>query len=280
MSTVEALARRAQQVLEPFVAMIYFVPEGPVNYGKIGLKPRQAYFCTRSAALGAVPGAVVASTFYNFNPAIVVPEVNDGWQKTTPQAAAQARNQAVIEALTRLLADESGNLPDVKPAVTLVRQACEGLKGEGRPLFAAHQAQPWPEENDLLSLWWGANLLREYRGDGHIAALLTAGISGLDAILIAGAWSSRVPLAMLLKTRAWSEEEMEQARTDLERRGLLENGALTGRGQELRNAVEDTTDRLAVAPWEKLGEDAQEFIKLMEPLTQRILAGGGVGPRR
>ncbi len=278
--TVEATARKAYGVLEPFVGMVYFVPEGPVNYEKIGLKPRQAYFCTRSAAMGVVPGEVVAATFYNFNPALVVPQVNDGWQKTTPQAATEARNQTVMQALTRLLADENGNLPDVSRAVALTRKACEGLKNDGRPLFAAHNAQPWPEGNDLLSLWWGANLLREYRGDGHIAALVTAEISGIDAILIAGAWSSRVPMDMLLKTRAWSEDQLAEARAALEARGIIKDGAITEEGKALRDSIEDTTDKLAVAPWRNLGDEAAEFLELMKPLTKRIAESGAFGLAR
>ncbi len=277
--TVEATARQAQAVLEPFVAMVYFAPEGPVNYAAANLEPRQAYFCSRSAALGAASGELVASTFYNFNPSLVVPLVNDGWKKTTPAAAIEARNKTVVEALTRLLAEEDGSLPDVSRAVELARKACQNLKTEGRPLFAAHYAQAWPEENPLLSLWWGANLLREYRGDGHIAALVTHEISGIESILIAGAWSQRVPFSMLLKTRAWSQEEVAAAYKDLEARGLMEGDKLTEQGRALRDAAEEVTDRLAVVPWRNLGDEAEEFISLMKPLTARILERGALGRR-
>src|SRR5690242_17914299 len=130
--TVEATARKAKAALEPLVGMIYFVPEGPARYKLLGLRSQQAYFCTRSAAMGAVPGEVVAATFYNFNPALVIPLVNEGWQKTTPQIASEARNAVVVEGLTRLLPDEDGNLPNVKLAKNQLRKASEGLKGEGR----------------------------------------------------------------------------------------------------------------------------------------------------
>jgi hypothetical protein len=274
--TTAALARKAKEILEPFVGMVYFVPEGPVNYEKVGLKPRQAYFCSRASALGAVPGEVVAATFYNFNPAMVIPQVNDGWQKSTPAAVAAARNQSVIEGLTRLLG-QADSLPNLKRGITLAQQACEGLQGMGRPLFAAYQGHAWPLEDDLLALWWGANLLREYRGDGHIAALLTAEISGIEAILLAGAWSSYVPLPLLIKTRAWSEEQISEARTNLEARGLLKEQALTEQGRALRDNIEDTTDKLALAPWQKLGEAAEEFLEIIQPLSKQIVANGGLG---
>jgi hypothetical protein len=278
--TVEATARKAKDLLEPLVGMIYFVPEGPANYEKIGLKPRQAYFCTRVSAMGTVPGEVVAATFYNFNPEMVIPQVNDGWTRTNAQEAAKARNQAVIESLSRLLADESGNLPDVSRALTLVKKACEGLQPHGRPLFAAYQGHPWPEDNDLLALWWGANLLREYRGDGHIAALLANEISGIEATLIAGAWSSRVPFPLLLKTRAWREEQVAEAYQGLAERDLLRDGALTEKGRALRDEIENITDRLAVAPWQKLGDEAQEFLGLVGAFSKQIVEQGGLGAAR
>jgi len=280
--TVEATARKAYGILEPLVAMIYFVPEGPTNYEKLGLKPRQGYFCSRSAALGAVPGEVVAATFYNFNPAIVIPLVDEGWKITTPQATAEARNQAVVEALTHLIAEEDGTVPDVSRAVALSRKATANLKMEGRPLFAAHQAQPWPESNDLLSLWWGANLLREFRGDGHIAALLANDISGLEAMLMAIGWSELAAQmkTMLFKTRVWSDEQMAEAYKDLEARGLMQGETLTEAGRALRDSIEETTDKLAVAPWRNLGDEAEEYLDLIKPLTKRILERGGLGVRR
>lgn len=280
--TVEATARMAQAAMEPLVAMIYFVPEGPAHYKPLGMRAMQGYFCTRSAAMGVVPGEVVAATFYNFNPAYVVPQVNEGWQKTTPQAAAEARNAAVSEALTRLLAEEDGSLPDVKKALNQLRKATEGLSNQGRPLFAAHQAQPWPEGSDLLQLWWGANLLREYRGDGHIAALLTHEVSGLESIFLAAAWSSRVNLQGLLLTRAWSEEQVAQAKETLLERDLVKDGALTEKGKALRDSIEDLTDRLAVAPWQKLGDETEDFIGFAKTLSRRIVERGGltIAPRK
>jgi hypothetical protein len=279
--SLSAMARKAKEVMDPIVAMVYFVPEGPVLYEKIGLKPRQAYFITRSAAFGVVPGEVVAATFYNFNPALVVPLVNEGWQACTPAQATQARNQTVVEGLTRLWAEEDGTLPDVSRAVELVKKACSNLKVDGRPLFAAHYGQAWADENPLLSLWWGCNLLREFRGDGHIAVLLAEGISGLECTLIAPAWTkSGLPKELLFKSRAWSEEQMAAGYAGLQARGILDGEALTEKGQALRDSIEERTDQLALAAWKNLGEEGtQEFLSLITPLTKRILERGGLGRR-
>jgi len=252
--------------------MIYFVPEGPEQYNKIGLtssrESNQAYFCTRGAPLGQLP-EMIASTFYNFNPAAVVQLVKAGWEKTTPEAAAAARNQAVIAAYSRLLAAEDNvSLPDVTREVELLHKATANLKYEGRPLFTAHYAQPWPEEHPLLSLWWGLNLMREYRGDGHIAALVKAGISGIDSSLISGPWQNNPKYtSFMIKSRLWSEAEITAAYEDLAERDIMRDGELTQAGRALRDEIEVTTDRLDLAPWRNLGDDLDEFLTRMEILA-------------
>jgi hypothetical protein len=276
--SVEATARKGYKAMESYVASCYFMPEGPANYEKVGLKPLAAYLCGRVAAMGAVPGEVVVATFYNFNPALVVPQVNKGWKITTPQAISEARNLTVTQGLTRMLTDENGNLPDVSRAIELVKKAVVGLKSEGRALFAGHQAQPWVEDNALLSLWWGCNLLREYRGDGHVAALLVHQVSGLESFLLHAAWENRPLHPGLVRARAWTAEEMEAAYNGLIERGLL-NGdkTITEEGKALRESIEAATDRLAVAPWQKLGDEADEFLGIMFGLSKTIRSTGIFG---
>jgi hypothetical protein len=269
--SLEAMTRKGRGIIDPLITMIYFVPEGPEQYTKLGLDgPRessQAYFCTRGAPLGK-SGELVASTFYNFNPAGVVPLVNAGWQKTTPEAAIAARNQAVIAALSRLLAGEDNvTLPDVTREIELVKKATTNLKYEGRPLFTAHYAQPWPEEHPLLSLWWGLNLMREFRGDGHIAALVTAEISGIESSLISGPWQNNPKYtSFMIKSRLWSETEIAAAYEGLAERDILRDGELTTKGRALRDEIEATTDRLDLAPWRNVGDDLEEFLTRLQTL--------------
>jgi hypothetical protein len=269
--SLAAMARKAKEVMEPLVGMIYFVPEGPALYEKIGLQPRQAYFVTRASALGKVPPEVVVATFYNFNPAVVILAIRD--QTCTPEQAAEARNQAVIESLTRLLKDEDGNALDVTRLVELVKKACSNLKVDGRPLFAAYYGQAWHDENPYLSLWWGCNLLREYRGDGHIAALVAEDISGIECTLISPAWV-KASKTFWIRSRAWSENEMTAAYAGLQERGIMEGEELTEQGRALRDAIEARTDELALAPWRNLGEaETEEFLTLLAPITQKAAQG-------
>lgn len=275
----EKLSRQSQKAFEPFTAMIFFAPEAFANYKALGLRGRQSYFCSRSAPLGKLPGEVVAAIFYNFNPAFVIEQVNSGWAVTTPEAILAARNAAVTEALHRLLDPAEGQedlAGQVEQALPLVKKATAGLPLAGRALFAGHTALAWPEE-PLAALWHGVNLLREFRGDGHIAALMSEGISGAESILLQAAFSTRISLNFLLRSRVWDEAAVQAAQERLAERDLLRDGALTEKGQAVRERIEATTDRLDTLPFENLGAEAsQELIGLIGSLSQRIVDRGGL----
>lgn len=121
----------------------------------------------------------------------------------------------------------------------------------GRPLAAANAAQPWPSAPHLV-LWQAASILREHRGDGHLAALLVAGLDPVEA-LVSFAAIGAAP-EETFASRGWSEKEWSAARERLVGRGLLESdGTATEAGRALRATVERHTDELAAAPWQALG---------------------------
>jgi hypothetical protein len=64
----------------------------------------------------------------------------------------------------------------------LAREAASACTAEGRPLYAGHAGLDWPDAPHVAA-WHAATLLREHRGDGHIAALVAAGLSGIDALV-------------------------------------------------------------------------------------------------
>ena len=280
--SMEQLARRSQATFETFVGMIYFVPEGPARYAPLGLDKRQYYFCSRASAMGAVSGAVVAATFYNFNPQVVIPLVDNGWRITTPTAVGHERTLAVGEALQRLLAPAEGEADvrkNIEPALALVKRATANLLPDGRNLFAAYNAQEWPTE-PTTALWWGLNLLREFRGDGHLAALLVENVGGLESLLLQAAYKPLLPLGLLIKSRAWEPAAVEAAQARLAERDVLKDGALTTAGQELRERIEQLTDQMDTAPFQNLGEaDTQKLLDLVQPLTHTITAHGGIPGR-
>ena len=273
-------ARKTWRTLEPIHGMIYFVEEAAREYESLGLRGRSGYFASRSAAMGAVGAETVIATFFNFFPALVRHAMEGVWTTTTPPAVLEARMRGADAALRRL-GGELISSPEIAEASELARAAAmEATRWpEGRPLFAAHAALPWPAEAHLV-LWHAQTLLREFRGDAHVAALVTAGVTGVEALVLHGA-SGEVPHSILQATRAWPDDEWQAAEEGLCSRGLVaEDGTLTDRGREFRGSIEDTTDRLSAAAYGPIGDEGCARLRdLARPLSKAIVSGGGLGGR-
>ncbi|HLW16448.1 MAG TPA: hypothetical protein VKV69_03695 [Actinomycetota bacterium] len=246
-----AFARRMWRLLEPVHAVVYFAPEAKPMYAAAGLKGGwMGYFASRSAAMGTVPAEMVIATFYNFHPRMVRRAIPDAWTFSTPQKVLRARLDVADAGLRRLLGKEVEG-EHVAAAAEIARRVAEGAEPQGRPLFAAHAALPWPDDPHLV-LWHAATLLREHRGDGHVATLLANEIDGLEAhVLIVADYES--PPELQRANRGWSEEEWAEAEDRLLERGLFDASGLTDAGRALRGAIEDATDRLALPPFAAAG---------------------------
>jgi hypothetical protein len=270
------VARDLWRTLEPYHAMVYFAPEAREALTAAGLKGYwMGYFASRSAALGAVPAEVVAATFYNFHPRMVARAIPDAWRLCPPERVLAARLGGADAALRRLLGERVASAELVE-AAGLARAAAEGGDVAGRPLYAAHRALAWPEDPHL-ALWHAATLLREYRGDGHVAALLAEDLDGCEAHLtLVG--TGRAPREVVQAARGWSDDEWEAAAGRLRRRGWLdEAGGLTERGRAGRQAVEERTDRLAARPWRELGTAGCARLRALAwPLSDAVVRAGGV----
>jgi helix-turn-helix protein len=197
------------------------------------------------------------------------------WTLAGPEQVVAARFDAARASLTRLLGGpEVTGSAEVAELAGLLREACTVLRPEGRPLYAGHAGLPWPEE-PVLQLWHAATLLREYRGDGHLAALLHRGLSGLEALITHTVTGRGFTEAAAKASRGWSDEEWAAASDALAARGLLADGALTAAGTQLRNDVEADTDALSVAPWQHLGpERTARVMELGRALSGRVVAAG------
>jgi hypothetical protein len=251
------MARKTWRTLEPSHGMIYFVPEAAAAYERLGVTGRMGYFASRAAPMGAVTPEVVISTFFNFNPALVHSAIPRAWEITTPASLLAARLEAVDGAFRRLLGDDVVASPEMRRAAELARGLAEiaGARVEGRPLCAAHAGLPWPDEPHLV-LWHAQSVLREFRGDGHIALLVTHGLSGIEALITHGS-TGDVPMRILQSTRGWGDEEWHATVVSLQEKGWLTDGndpAPTAWGLQQRQEIEDQTDLLAAAPYMALGE--------------------------
>jgi len=273
------VARQTWRTVEPVHTVLYFAPESVELYEGLGFEPvTHGYFPVRAAPMGAVPAEVVIATFFNFCPDLVRAAMASAWDLVTPEAAVTAR----LDAFDRLFHRTLASLVEPEPLAEmagLARRAAEeaATRPEGRPLFAGHAALAWPDQPHLV-LWHAQTLLREFRGDGHIAALTAGGLTACEALVVHAA-TGEVPRDMLKMTRSWPEDSWTAAEDELRSRGWLDlDGELTGAGRARRQAIEDRTDELALPAYLPLGEDGcQRLRALARPLAKAIVASGELG---
>jgi len=270
-------AGRAARALELLHSVAYFAPEIPRELAAIGVDgPAAQYFGARSAPLGPVGPGVVTATFYNFAPRLIASAVPVVWEQAGPAEITAARLRGIDAVYRRVLGPEVVDSAEMGEAADLAATAARAIPGpEGRPLYAAYADLPWPEEAHLR-LWHALTLLREYRGDGHIAALQTAGLFGLDALITHTATGIGFAAEPARKLRGWSRDDWAAAEQGLRERGLLnKRGELTGEGFEVRELVEDLTDDLAAAPWRALGDNGVErLLDLAVPWRDAVVDAG------
>ncbi|WP_405455754.1 hypothetical protein OG786_02910 [Streptomyces sp. NBC_00101] len=255
MSTLPPRAgRRCHNALNPLHSTLYFSPDLLTELGALGIDDaRAAYLAARGAALGAVGAGAVTSTFYNFSHELVARHLPAIWALASPEEVLAARLRAADATLRRLLGEEVVGSPEMAEAAGLALRAAEACTRHARPLYAAHADLPVPDEPHL-AYWHAAALLREHRGDGHLAALLAAGLDPVEALVSHTATGKGMSPRWVLGTRGWHREDWDAASGRLRARGLLdEEGGLTEEGVALRAELEETTDRLDAAPYEHLG---------------------------
>jgi hypothetical protein len=269
------IARRINHSFEPLVAQIFFVDEPKEEMRALGIKPwPTGYFASRAWAFGRCAPDLIHATFYNFTQSVSTFGIPECWELASPEEIGAARDRAVVRALTRLTS--GSDLGDLSAAIALMEEAVEACPRHGRPLFAAVAGAPWPQDPPLLALWHGANKLREFRGDGHIAVLLSEGVGPVEALVIYAAMRGG-DKQVLLRGRQWTEQQWDEAAAGLEQRGLVKDGRLTDGGAKWREDIELRTDQLAMAPFLALGPERSEQLRAkVNEVSAVICANGGV----
>jgi hypothetical protein len=268
------LARRFFDRFEPVHAVTYFAPEARAAFDALGYRGFwMGYFAARSAPLGTVAPAVVTAIFYNFTPERVAKALPSAWEIAGPDVALRARRESAVAALRRYGVTDNQN---VRMASELAGKAARSAPLDGRPLFAANLALPWPDE-PIAALWHATTLLREQRGDAHVAVLSAAGISGRESNVLHAA-AGRVPRDYIARTRDYDDDAWRRHEQRLVERGLLDaDGSLTAAGRELKNRVESTTDTMSLSALDGLSDDEVEALfAALTPITRAVVAGGDV----
>ncbi len=211
------------------------------------------------------------------------------WALISPADALAVREAGAVASLQRLLGLGLGDsVPDhVASAARQLADAAGDLDITGRVLGAANSAMAVPDE-PLARLWHAATLLREHRGDGHVAAVVAAGIDGCESVVLragvdlatggrahVGASAGR---EWIQRARGWTDADWAAATVRLTERDLLKDAGeqtspATDEGLDLHRSIEEATDRAAARPWARLGtERIAELAGLLAPITARCAA--------
>jgi hypothetical protein len=252
-------------LFEPIHAIWYFTPHARAAFEAVNLRGFwRGYFAGRAAPLGPVGAAPVIAAFANFAPSMVTRALPDVWTRATPADALAAREACAIAALTETLdgADPAG----LAEAADLLEAALAGLDCTGRVLGAANAALP-AADGPLPRIWRAATILREHRGDGHIAALVCYDLAGCDIV----AWRCSLDMAreQVQPARGWTDDDWDAALGRLAARGWVDaNGVATEAARDAYREIEAITDRAAAGPWQVLGEAGTARLRdLITPLA-------------
>lgn len=271
----EPVARRLHDLTEP-ISLVNFFSEEP-NEAMAGLGLRtywDGYFAGRAAPLGRVPAEVVHAAFYNFADGEVARHIPSVWDTTTPEAAYAARQQGCVAALRRILGDLV-TTPGLARAGELLARAATSAPTAGRVMYAALRALPVPEE-PVARLWHTANMLREHRGDGHIAALVSERIGGTEAHVLSALGMGIHPAESFGRVHHLPAATLAAVMAGPRGRGLLDaSGQLTDAGRAARERVESLTDLLAEPPYDALEQaELDDLVASLDPIARRLRAAG------
>lgn len=281
MTTSTALARAAYKTLEPFHVTAYFNPELGSAYEDTGLDGHAWYVGARAAPMGPCAPSVVAAAFYNFNPALI----EHAW----PAAVAVGletvsdRRWTLLDSVLGTALGSLANDPALATLAGRLGDIGDTASFAGRPLAAAWHSADRPEAPHL-ALWHSITVLREWRGDGHLAALIDAELDPTEAAVFHEAdrtapQPGRRALGKRITqlTRQWSESEWGSAAERLAARGLLtitaESETLTDDGVALDQHIEDRTDIMASAVWKNV-PDAEQLITSARPYVKAVIDAG------
>jgi hypothetical protein len=269
---MNSMARRMFELVEPIGVVPYATDEPNEAMFALGFTNYwDTYFAGRAAPLGRASAEVVDALFYNFAPGEVARHIPKVWDTTTPEAAIAARQKGCVKALRRILGDRVDS-PEFARATELLLEAATSAPFEGRPMYAALRAIPIPDDV-VARFFHAASLLREHRGDGHIAALMTEGIGGLEAHVLL-ALDVNMPAEKFGRIHHLPREQIAAVIDGMRDRNLIAgDGWLSERGRAVKQRVEALTDDLAAKPYESL-EPAEfdELTAALEPLATLLLA--------
>ncbi|GAY13157.1 MarR family transcriptional regulator [Pseudonocardia sp. N23] len=270
------IARRMTDLLEPICLVTYFADEPGEELSALGHRTYwDDYFASRAAPLGRVAAEVVHAAFYSFAEGEVARHIPGVWETVPAEVSRAAWQRGSVRALRRILGAELAGSPGLVRAADLTTKAATSAPTNGRVMYAGMRTLPIPVE-PLDRLWHSATVLREHRGDGHVAALLGAQIGGTEAHILSALDNGIHPAESFGRVHHLPTDRLAAVMAGLRERGLVDaDGRFTDAGRETKRRIEALTDELATPPYDGLSpEELAELQAELEPITATLVAAG------
>ncbi|MDC2959584.1 MarR family transcriptional regulator [Streptomyces gilvifuscus] len=269
-------ARRMFELLEPICLVTFFADECNEELAALGHRTYwDGYFASRAAPLGRVPAEVVHAAFYSFADGEVARHIPSAWETIPPEASVAARERGSAASLRRILGDGTADSPGLARAADLTTKAAMSAPMEGRVMYAGMRTLPVPSD-PVARLWHSATMLREHRGDGHVAALVGARIGGTEAHVLSALAQGIHPAESFGRLHHLPKARLAAVMDGLRERGLVDaDGRFTDAGRATGERIEALTDELAAPPYDALSPaELDELITELEPITATLVAAG------
>ncbi|MET9364487.1 MarR family transcriptional regulator [Streptomyces sp. NPDC006632] len=222
-----------------------------------------------------MPAQVVHAAFYNFAEGEAARHIPRAWETIPPEASVAARERGSAASLRRILGERLAGSPGLVRAAELTAKAATSAPTEGRVMYAGMRTLAVPGD-PVARLWHCATMLREHRGDGHVAALVGARIGGTEAHVLSALAQGIHPPQSFGRIHHLPEERLAAVMNGLYERGLVDtDGRFTDAGRRTRQRIEALTDELAAPPYDALSPaELDELIRELEPITATLVAAG------
>lgn len=261
-----ALTRRNARSVQTTVGWIFWDPGAVARYETLGLPGPLGYIAARIAPFGRAGYEAVVAALGSISP-LGIRFVIDAVDPADYPRWWNARNDAVREGLATYAPAAAVALADFRDDLWAV---IGDLSFVGRPFSASHLEMERVGD-PVLSGWHAVNILREWRGDTHWGIIAQLNLTGAEASTLHNEWLN-YDGDWLSRSRGLTDDAIASAWRGLEERGLAHEGQITRAGLELRQWIEDETDRRTTAPWELLGWNRSvAFHHAFEPPCEDLL---------
>lgn len=263
-------ARRLRDAQEPIATQPIWSADAHRGYAELGLDFLTGYVAERSAALGAdAPTSLVVSAFGVFSPALLGGLYE---QATAAPRDAVLATRTDGPARTVRAALDGVPEPDVADVVGVLRVGLDAADANARPLFAGLSGRAWPADI-FAQLVHATDLLREHRGDSHLALCAVAGLDPIESNILTELYAG-FPLFAYTGSRGWPEDEMGAAADRLRGRGLLDGDRLAERGVAFREQLEAQTDHMQRPVIEAIGPDLEQVTSRLADWGNTLVRAG------